>query len=261
MQIAYVICFFSLTNTSNMNNPVINDEQTSQVALEDTVIDGNFLTDCLKRQMESMLEQSTEAQLEQLDFSTFPTAIKSPAVWVKNPDGVVVSKVNDVIALLQALSELTQIETYSGHDHAEVFLLNGVLPEKYTAQVRNVMVRHVPTRLFEEGKIVAAEMKPFGKAPRGKKKLVLRGVAGGAIRTDSAWENVPRKEIARHYHNVTVKITRDTQRLVAWFPGLDIHSNVCEGLEGAFVEMQESSEYIQKPAQKADGRLRFSDLR
>ena len=246
-------------------------EIADQVVLpgEDAELNGSYLAGCLKRQMEALLEANLEN--ESFDFSVFPCAIKSPSVWVAKKDkSEPVKKVSDVIELLNSLTDITQIESYSGHDHAEVFVLNGVLPEDYIAQVRNVMLRHIPSSFLKAGadKIFAVEMTPFGKTARGKKKLVCRGVTNGGIRTDAAWEDVSRKEIARHYHNVTVKINRATQRLVAWFPGLDVHSNVCDGLEGQFVEIQQYEQFI-KPAanqatQKNESRpngLRLRDLK
>jgi hypothetical protein len=246
-------------------------EIADQVVLpdEDAELDGSYLAGCLKRQMEALLDENIEN--ESFDFSVFPCAIKSPSVWVTKKDNFEpIKKVSDVIELLNSLTDITQIDTYSGHDHAEVFVLNGVLPEKYIAQVRNVMLRHIPSSFLKAGadKIFAVEMAPFGKTARGKKKLVCRGVTNGGIRTDAAWEDVSRKEIARHYHNVTVKINRATQRLVAWFPGLDVYSNVCDGLEGQFVEIQQYDQFIKSTATQTNqknaprpNRLRLRDLK
>lgn len=228
---------------------------------KDQNIDGAFLEAALKRQLESLLEKESESY----DFSSYPNAIKSASVWVKDDKGTEIVAVPDVIRMLHNLKEIQQVAAYNGSDHKHVYVLNGALPENWSAQVKSVMVRHLPAAFLKDGadKVFLAEMLPLGKSPRGKRKLVCRGVSGGAIPTNAAWETVPKKEIMRYYHSVTLKITRgntpEEHRLVSWLPGLDVRSNVCDGLDGCFVELSEKATFRDNPA--AGARLRFRDLR
>lgn len=226
---------------------------------EAAVVDGAFLEACLKRQLESLLEKADEGY----DFSSYPHAIKSSSeVWVKDDRGAEIRAVTDVIRMLHALTDIQQVAAYSGSDHKHVYVLNGALPESWSAQVKSVMVRHLPAAFLKDGadKVFLAEMLPLGKSTRGKRKLVCRGVAGGAISTSAAWETVPKKEVMKYYHNVTLKITRgaaEEQRLLSWLPGLDVRSNVCDGLDGQFVELHEKKHF----GDAGNSRLRFRDLR
>jgi hypothetical protein len=228
---------------------VIPDENV----VENFAVDGSFLEACLKRRLQSMVSETNEEH----DFSAFPHILKNPDVWVRDEEGHEIKSVESVIKMLHSLTDIQEVASYYGHDHDKVVLLNGALPIDWQAQIKNVMVRHLPGSLLKNGadKVFLAEMPAYGKASKGKRKLVARGVPNGAIRTNSSWENVPKKEIVKYYHNVTLKLSRgnpDEQMLLSWIPGLDLKSNVCDGLEGVFVELQEGAHY---------NRLRFSDRR
>jgi hypothetical protein len=211
---------------------------------EENVFDGIFLEACLKKRLQSLVSETTQEQ----DFSVFPHHLRSPEVWVKDENGEEIKSVESVIRMLHSLTDVQEVATYYGFDHDKVIMLNGALPLSWQAQVKNVMVRHLPGKYVRNGVdcVFLAEMPAIGKAPRGKRKLVARGVPGGAILTNASWDNVPKKEIVKYYHNVTLKITRDNpeeQMLLSWFPGLDLKSNVCDGLEGVFVELQGGAQY------------------
>lgn len=236
-----------------MEGSEVQNEHVSRTALPENniVIDADYLVDCITRGQDAICIQNAESPVEGFDPMSFPCKIQSEFVWIKRSDGTKVECVNDLLEVVSDLTHLTQMQNYTGKDKDDVFVLTGRLPlGKWKASVRNVMFMDIPSEFIKNKKVQLALLKCVKKNGylRRQLKWVCRGVGG--IATDAAWGDIPQKQIIR-YHAVTMKITRDTHRMISWIPGLDVRSNPFpEFRESGFVELSQDEEYIPKPMKK-----------
>ena len=236
-----------------MEGSEVQNEHVSRTALPENniVIDADYLVDCITRGQDAICVQNAENPSPGFDPMSFPCKIQSEFVWIKRSDGTKVECVNDLLEVVSDLTHLTQMQNYTGKDKDDVFVLTGRLPlGKWKASVRNVMFMDIPSEFIKNKKVQLALLKCVKKNGylRRQLKWVCRGVGG--IATDAAWGDIPQKQIIR-YHAVTMKITRDTHRMISWIPGLDVRSNPFpEFRESGFVELSQDEEYIPKPMKK-----------
>jgi hypothetical protein len=223
-----------------------------QLPADDAPVNSEYLVECIVRAQDAATIENSKNPIEGFDPMFFPQRLKSDFIWVARKDkpDTKVQGVNDLLELMCDLTDIQQVTTYTGRDHAEVFVLTGRLPDKWVAMVRNVMVRDIPSSLIPS--IRVAELLPrynkynkhYKTSTTRKIKLVLRGVGG--VMANADWLNVPAHQLAENYNIITMKISRDTHRMLSWFPGADVNSNVCAGPDGLFVELNQYEEYLTK---------------
>lgn len=204
----------------------------SAIALPDeTPVDAMFLVRCLKNE----LQRRTD---EKRDVVFMPHALRHrPKVFVasrKEGGGLAfIAKAEELEQLFSEITDISAEQTYFGHDHKEVIVLRCALPEGYVARVPYIMLKHVPTHYFQTDAVVVKRMPVRDNRSIGNTVLLCRELE--PLWTDKRAGAFSQAEIHAAYGYITVKIRTEDHTIKSWFPGVDIHCGLCEGLEDEFV--------------------------
>jgi hypothetical protein len=212
---------------------VVLDEEVEEVTAESiTGYDSTFLTRAVMLGLDKR-KKSAEDVVEGIR-----PAINRPGVFLALKDNLE-NKVGGADSLLELCSNLQPADIvvergYHGRDHKKVVVLKCRLPESYVARVAYIQADHVPHKFsaLDDG-IVLKRMPSRNQGERGKMVLLCRQLL--PVWTDRNLFEVPRKIIMDAYHYVTMKIDRDGLFLREWFPGIDVHSNICASPEEQMV--------------------------
>jgi hypothetical protein len=164
----------------------------------------------------------------------FFSAVYRPKVFVgsrKLQDYI--TTIDHMIELVSDAVKISEVRTYSGHDHQYVHALRLDLSADYVARVPYVKVRHMPDFYMAADRLLIKRMPP--KVPGAPRETVLLCREMDPPWSDRPLMGISQQEIEKNYHCITMKINKSDMTLKSWFPGVDKNSEVCSALEDKFV--------------------------
>jgi hypothetical protein len=169
-------------------------------------------------------------------------AINRPNVFVVGPDDKYVKTVDQLLEMVQHVEQLHQEMFYCGWDHNEVNVYKFRTPVGYAQRVPWIKVRHMSDMVMRADRLVVMRLPP--QLPQTSRETVILCRDIEPLWSHRANCEISAETMYTNYHWITMKVRKKDNTLKAWFPGVDRHSAVCQGLEDTFCLV---GRYYEKP--------------